>query len=255
MQIDHRDRDHGRALDARAGAPVGAQPPGFRAHRERDGQAALEIRHHALRIARAGRVLRLVGGKAERTALVPGQLPDQPVRALDEAVGAAPEMRRLGGELCCLGEQPLAGHLAAEIGQEVAAGTVDRVGMRLGRAVLPELDVGVRLTREQHGQRRAVLRGRHGRACGEAEPDRLDRPAASQSSQYVLRRLDIVGGVLQGPGRRQRRAIRDLARHDAVPVGMRVAVELLAALRIEQDAARQLRAVVQPDEVGGGHAS
>jgi hypothetical protein len=97
-----------------------------------------------------------------------------------------------------------------------------------------------------------LRRRRHGRTCGETKADALDLPAPPQRRQDLFRGLDIIDGILQGPERRQGGPIRQCGHH-AVAVGARVAGDLLAAVDIQQDASRRLRAIVETDDIALGH--
>ena len=194
-------------------------------------------------------VVRLVGGEALAARLVPGQLPDEPVAGLDEALGFVPDFRRLVGDLRRLGQHPLARELAAAIGQIVAAARVDAVGPRLRRLMLPELDVGVRVARQDRREGRAVGLARQGRTGGEAQPDAEDRAPTSEAAEDDLRRLRVVRRHLQRPAAPERLAAGERRRHDAVPVFVRQAADDAPVLGVHQYAARRLRSIVQTNQI------
>ena len=249
VRVDRRYRDAGGAGDAGAAAPVGRERAGGGARGEGGREAALEAGDDAGRVARAGAVLRLEGGEVEAAGLAAGELPDQPVAGLDEAVGFGPEIRGLLGELRGLGEQPLAGELAAEVGEEAAAAGVDRLGVGLRGGVLPELDVGVRAVRVEGGERGAVGPGGQGRGGGEGDADAGDVAAAAECGEDRLGGFEVVGGHLQREAGGQRLAAGEGGGEDAVGVGVDGVGLLRAGLGVDQHAARGLRAEVEADEV------
>ena len=119
------------------------------------------------------RVLRLVGREAEAADLAARQLPDHPVARFDEAPVLFPDRGSLRCDLGGLCQQPLAGELAAEIVEKRAALGIDGIGIGLGRAMLPQLHIGMRLVGMKGGKRHAIACRWKWRTCGEAEADRF----------------------------------------------------------------------------------
>ena len=157
----------------------------------------------------------LVAGGARVAHVATGELPDDPVRCLDEVVRAGVELRVLLQQLEALGELPLAGDqasVAADPGLPPRVRElVDPVRLRLGRVVLPELHVGVRPVDvpRQLAQRRPVRQHRQHRAGGEVGPE-ADHLAGSipatrtASGTACAQHVDVVARHLQRPVRRQR---------------------------------------------------
>lgn len=253
MGIDDRHRDD------RAAANPGARPPclGQAATRSPDTvrhrQPFGEAGHDPLRIAFSLGILGLVGGKTQTAHFTAGQLPDQPVAGFDEPSGRTPDVRRLAGDLSGLWQQPFPGQLAAEIAQERPAPAVDGVRIGLRGAVFPQFDIGMRLAGIKFGKGGAVAGGRHRRTGREAEPDRLDDPTTAQHIKDFFRRLQIVGGILQRPRPRQKRAVRQALHHDAMAISMCVTGDLRAGHGVEQDATGGSGAIVQSDDVSRDH--
>ena len=185
----------------------------------------------------------LVAGGAGVADVVAGQLPDDPVGALDPVLHRGVDLGSLLQDLQPLGELPLGGDQPAVPGEPglLALGGegVDPVRLRLGGVVPPELDVGVRVAGEvvQLVQRGAVGGGRHHRARGEVGAD-----------------ADDVGGVDAGPAHGLRHGLaQDLRRSPPGTcsaksggsdgaVGQRAVEDGVGVLR---DGARQLGAVTR----------
>ena len=142
-----------------------------RCRRLEAGQPVLEIRDAMRGIAVVGS-LRLVRREIKARASFPVncQISQSPASRKRSVLC---QTRCLLRELRCLGEHPLAGDLATEIGQEFAAGTVDasawrgqrrasRASRRRGAPPDTALKAGCRGLR------------RHRRGCGEAEADAGD---------------------------------------------------------------------------------
>ena len=190
----------------------------------------------------------LVAGGAGVAHVGVGELPDDPVGGLDPVLHGGVDLGGLLEQLQALGELPLRGDDAAVAGQPLLAALAgelgDPVGLALRGVVLPELDVGVRLVAQLVGvaQRGAVGEGRHHRARGEVGGDaddvgRVDAGGLHGGRHGGAQHLDVVGGDLQGPVRREAAA---RARHHRVddPVG------------VLQDRGPQLGTVGDPDDEG-----
>ncbi len=189
----------------------------------------------------------LVAGGARVADVVAGQLPDDPVGALDPVLHRGVDLGGLLQDLQPLGELPLGGDQPAVPGEPglLALGGegIDPVRLRLGGVVPPELDVGVRVAGEvvQLVQRGAVGGGRHHRARGEVGADADDVGGVDAGPAQGLRHglpqdLDVVRGHLQ----------REVGRQDG-PVGQGAVEDRVGVLR---DGARQLGAVTHADDDG-----
>ena len=170
--IDVGDRDRRPWRQSGPGGGLGGQSAGplaggveHRAHLVVDdgGEGRIEGGEVArVREAVALRPHRLVAGGAGVARLDAGQLPDDPVGRLDQAVGRRIDLGRLVEDLERLREEPLGRDLAAVAVEPGLAGrardVVDPVGLGLGGVMLPELDPGVRVRRERRADGTAACR-------------------------------------------------------------------------------------------------
>ena len=165
------------------------------------GREAVALRPH-----------RLVAGSAAVAGLDAGELPDDPVGGLDEAVGARVDLGRLVEDLERLREEPLGRDPAAVARQPRLAALgrdgVDAVGLRLRGVVLPELDPRVRVAAQvvEQAERCSVGGRRQHRAGREVDPDpdhvaRVDVRFGEHRRHGVLERAQVVLRVLQRPVR------------------------------------------------------
>ena len=204
---------------------------------------------------RVGAVLAdaLVAGGAGVAHVGVGELPDDPVGGLDPVLHRGVDRGRLLEQLQALGELPLRGDDPAVAGQPLlvalASQLGDAVGLALGGVVLPELDVGVRLVAQLVGvaQRGAVGEGGHHRAGGEVGGDaddvgRVDAGGLDRGGNGGAQHLDVVGGHLQRPVRRQPAA---RARHHRVD----------DTVGVLQDRRAQLGSVARPGRPGRGRTT
>ena len=156
----------------------------------------------------------LVPGGAGVAGLRPAQLPDDPVGGLDPALRPPVDLRVFLQQLQPLGELPLGGDLAAvagdpRLGALVREG-VDPVRLRLGRVMLPQLDVGVRAPGEprQLAQRGPVRQRRQDGARGEVGADaddagRVHPGGGDRGGHRRAQDIEVVLRVLQRPVRWQ----------------------------------------------------
>ena len=172
VRVDVADGDRDPLRQAGPAGRLGGQRAGARAERgERHLELGDEVRE-AL-VERAQVVLRrpaavlvdaLVAGRADGPDLAAAELPHDPVRALDPALGAVVDLGILVEHLQRLRELPLGRDPPAVARQPRLAALggdrVDAVGLRLGGVVLPQLRVRVRAVGElaEPAQRRAVAR-------------------------------------------------------------------------------------------------
>ncbi len=170
-----------------------------------------------------------VAGGARVADVVAAQLPDDPICRFDPVIHALVELRILLEQLQCFGVLPLTRDEAAVASQPGLApfgrDSVDPVGLRLGRVVLPQLHVGVRSITElgQLAQRSAVGEHRHRRRGGEVggdadHPSGIDAGRRDRLGDGPAQHVAVVVGHLQGPVGWQRGTARPPAR-DASPRG------------------------------------
>ncbi len=207
MRVDIGDRDRrpwaqsrplGRPLGELAG--LGPQRRDVAAHlRVHDvGQAGVQ-RGEELARREAGLLLPdgLVTGRAGATGFAAGELPNDPVGGLDQAVCSTVDVGGLVEDLQRLGEEPFRGDLTAvalEPGLAAQAGhLVDAVSLGMGGVMLPELDpgVGVGAPLGEETERRAVTCRRQHGTRGEVDADphhlaRIDSRRAARGGDSVL---------------------------------------------------------------------
>ena len=272
MGVDVADADRDALGQPRPRGGLGAQPSGPRPQLadgvlQLVGDEAGEVRVQRREVLGSGvdavLELALVTGGAGVAQVGAAQLPHDPVRGLDPALGAAVDLRVLLQHLQRLGELPLRGDLAAvpldprllALGGECR----DPVGVGLGGVVLPQFDVGVRAAGVlgEFAQGGAVGEHREDRAGREvrADADHLLRPHARLRERLghgVAQHVDVVGGHLQGPVGRQRGTVGQLPVED----GVRVRVLRRAQLRAVPDPYHHgppgQRAVVDSHDAGFG---
>ena len=279
MGIDVRHRHGGPRTQSRPGGSLLGQPAGSFAHGH-------EVPRHArvddigkARIERGEVVVRretvplrphrLVAGRADVAGLPTGQLPDDPVRCLEEPLGTSVDVRRLVEDLERLGEEPLGADLPAIAIQPGLAArardVIDPIRFGLGGVVLPELDPGVRLGAQirEEAQRGAVGGRREHRARGEVDADADDvvRSHAGRSEDVGDRRLEdpqVVLGILERPlGRKHDVAVLDrqpMVDH-AVRIRMDGGREDGAVADVDEDRAAGLRPEVDTDGVAAQRPS
>ena len=173
---------------------------------------------------------RLVAGRARVPRLDPGQLPDDPVGRLEQAVRGGVDLRRLVEDLEGLREEPLRRDLAAVAVQPVLPGRpgdlVDAVRLGLRGVVLPELDPGVRVRAEggEHREGGAVGGRREHRARRHVDPDaddvgRVHGGLADDRRDRGLEHVEVVVGVLERPvGRQDHVLVRGGSRSSMTPL-------------------------------------
>ena len=207
MRVDvcDSDRDPSRQTRPfgrpRAEAPGAfAQPVDRARHLRIDDVGKLGIERSeelAAREAVFGAPDRFVAGRAVVARLDVGELPDDPVGGLDQAVRGAIDLRRLAQDLERLRKEPLRRDLASVPGQpglpHLGRDAVDVVRLGLGGVVLPELHPRVRPVPEllEEAQRSAIGLRRQHRARCEVDGNADDR-----------------GGVYAGPGNDRRHGPR-----------------------------------------------
>ena len=226
VRVDVRDGDGGAGLQAGRRGHLGGQPAGLLAERVDVGrellgddvpQAGVQRREVVRRrVADALLPDRLVAGGAGVALLLAGELQDDPVGRLDEAVGGGVDLGRLVQDLQDLGEEPLGGDLAAV----ALRGTTRRAR---GRSALTRSASGwaawcfqsltqacgllAKRSEKQSGWPFASI-GQH-RAGGEVDADaddvgRVDAGLLQHGRDRRRQDAEVVGRVLQRPlgGRR-----------------------------------------------------
>ena len=203
----------------------------------------------------------LVAGGGEVARLAAGELPDDPVRRLDQPVGRGVNLRILVQDLPRLGHKPLGADLAAVAVQErvpaLAGDLVELVGLGLGGVMLPQLHPGVRpvAVLGQEAERRAVRFGRQHRAGGEvdAQADHVggaDAAGLKDCRDRLLEDLDVVVRILQRPIRFQPHAAgigRQALVDHAVGVGVDIRGDFVAVGDIDEQRPARLGAEIDPD--------
>ena len=192
----------------------------------------------------------LVPGGARVAGLGPAQLPDDPVRGLDPAVGELVDLGVFVEHLQCLGELPLRRDLPAVAVDPFLVALVrrrvDPVRLRLGGVMLPQLGIRVRTSGQLRklAERRPCGAGEHRHAGGRGEVGghadhlaRIDPGVPDRRRDDHAQRLGVVAGVLQRPVRRQLPPAQ-------LPVDHSV--------RVLTDGGARLGAVADPDHQGAG---
>ena len=219
--VPGRQAGPGRRLGGEAAGPLADRR---RSRRIFVSTTSAKARVEGREVGRVGEAValgphRLVARGAGVPGLDAGELPDDPVGRLDQAVRGRVDLGRLVEDLERLREEPLRRDLPAVAVQPGLPGRprdlVDAVRLGLGGVVLPELDPGVRVRAERRelAEGGAVGGGRQHRAGGEVDADADDvggvhaglrgRPPGRPSGARAGSRRD-PGAPSRAAGRRPR---------------------------------------------------
>lgn len=202
----------------------------------------------------------LIARRAGVARFPAAQLPDDPIRRLDKAVGGLIDFLVLLQHLPHFRNRPFGGNFAAVIGEPglppFPCDGVEAVGVALGRVVLPELGIGmgsVPIIRKE-AERRTVGQNRQNRAGCKIGADahhvlRIHSGLPQNSGDGGFQNLEPVLRMLERPIVPERRAVGKSRVHDAMRIFVDRARQFFSGIDIHQHRPSGQGAVIHAESI------